>query len=78
MYKPDPRYKAWVRDTRMPVPAPPPGSCCCQIHIYEDPDKYPTRPDPPYEAIDATFAGTPSLLRRKSTTRYFCLWPPPR
>src|SRR6187397_258960 len=29
-------------------------------------------------SIDATFAGTPSLLRRKSTTRYFCLWPPPR
>ena len=29
-------------------------------------------------SIDATFAGTPSLSRRKSTTRYFCLWPPPR
>src|SRR6516162_9068209 len=26
----------------------------------------------------ATLAGTPSLFRRKSTTRYCCLWPPPR
>src|ERR1039458_1974701 len=26
----------------------------------------------------ATFAGIPSLLRRKSTIRYCCLWPPPR
>src|SRR6266511_1861823 len=29
-------------------------------------------------SIDATLAGTPSLSRRKSMTRYFCLWPPPR
>src|SRR5215218_999058 len=26
----------------------------------------------------ATVAGTPSLCRRKSMTRYCCLWPPPR
>src|SRR3954469_21335775 len=25
----------------------------------------------------ATLAGTPSLMRRKSTTRYWRLWPPP-
>src|SRR5262245_66252375 len=29
-------------------------------------------------SIDATLAGTPSLSRRKSMTRYFRLWPPPR
>src|SRR5689334_18595208 len=29
-------------------------------------------------SIDATFAGTPSLSRRKSTTRYLRLWPPPQ
>src|SRR2546423_10524054 len=29
-------------------------------------------------SIPATFAGTPSLLRRKSITRYRCLWPRPR
>src|SRR5215204_2527313 len=26
----------------------------------------------------ATLAGTPSLVRLKSTMRYCCLWPPPR
>ena len=62
MFKPDPRYKQWVRDTRMPTPPPPPGSCCSQFHIYEDPDKYPTRPSPPYEAIDATFADAKKML----------------
>src|ERR671917_50505 len=29
-------------------------------------------------SMAATTAGTPSLLRRKSMTRYRCLWPPPR
>src|SRR4051795_4035259 len=29
-------------------------------------------------SMAATFAGTPSLFRRKSTTRYCRLWPPPR
>src|SRR5581483_7057598 len=29
-------------------------------------------------SMAATFAGTPSLSRRKSTTRYRCLCPPPR
>src|SRR5947208_193782 len=28
--------------------------------------------------IAATFAGTPTLSRRKSTWRYCFLWPPPR
>src|ERR1700730_16323057 len=29
-------------------------------------------------SMAATLAGTPSLSRRKSMVRYFCLWPPPR
>ena len=29
-------------------------------------------------SMAATFAGTPSLFRRKSMTRYWRLWPPPR
>src|SRR5690606_29151578 len=29
-------------------------------------------------SMAATTAGTPSLSRRKSMTRYRCLWPPPR
>src|SRR5512132_4608616 len=29
-------------------------------------------------SMAATTAGTPSWVRRKSITRYRCLWPPPR
>ena len=40
----------------MPVPVPPPGSCDCQFHIYEDPALFPPRTKPPYPPIeDATF-----------------------
>ena len=47
----------WDRNPRMPVPPPPRGSCDCQFHIYEDPAKFPPRPNPPYPAIEsATFA----------------------
>ena len=47
----------WDRHPRMPVPAPPRGSCDCQFHIYEDPAKFPPRLNPPYPAIEsATFA----------------------
>jgi 2-pyrone-4,6-dicarboxylate lactonase len=47
----------WDRYPRMPVPPPPRGSCDCQFHIYEDPGKFPPRPNPPYPAIEsATFA----------------------
>ena len=46
----------WDRQPRMPVPPPPPGSCDCQFHIYEEPAKFPPRPNPPYPAItSATF-----------------------
>ena len=31
----------WNRQPRMPVPPPPPGSCDCQFHIYEEPGKFP-------------------------------------
>jgi predicted TIM-barrel fold metal-dependent hydrolase len=47
----------WDKHPRMPVPAPPPGSCDCQFHIYEDPAQFPPRPEPPYPPItSATFA----------------------
>ena len=46
----------WDRNPRMPVPPPPRRSCDCQFHIYEDPAKFPPRPNPPYPAIEsATF-----------------------
>ena len=37
----------WDRHPRMPMPAPPAGSCDCQFHIYGDPAQFrraPTRP----------------------------------
>src|SRR5687767_13093872 len=47
----------WDRSPRMPVPPPPPGSCDCQFHLYDDPAKFPPRPNPPYPPIEsATFA----------------------
>lgn len=49
-------FQQWVRDTRMPEPPPPPKSCDCQFHIYEDPNKYPLGPAATYDAIDATFS----------------------
>ena len=46
----------WDRNPRMPVPPPPRRSCDCQFHIYEDPAKFPPRPNPPYPAMEsATF-----------------------
>ena len=46
----------WEKHPRMPVPAPPRGSCDCQFHIYEDPALFPPRTNPPYPPIeDATF-----------------------
>jgi 2-pyrone-4,6-dicarboxylate lactonase len=47
----------WDKHPRMPVPPPPPGSCDCQFHIYDNPARFPPRPNPPYPAIEsATFA----------------------
>ena len=47
----------WDRHPRMPAPQPPPGSCDCQFHIYEEPSKFPPRANPPYPPIEsATFA----------------------
>lgn len=47
----------WDRNPRMPVPAPPAGSCDCQFHIYGDPAVFPPRANAPYPPIEsATFA----------------------
>jgi 2-pyrone-4,6-dicarboxylate lactonase len=46
----------WDRNPRTPAPAPPAGSCDCQFHIYDDPDEFSPRPNPPYPPIvSATF-----------------------
>ncbi len=41
------RFLEWERDTRMPVPAPPPLSCDCQFHIYGDINTYPPKKGAP-------------------------------
>ena len=51
------KYYEWDRNPRMPVPAPPKGSCDCQFHLYDNPAKFPPRTNPPYPPIEsATFA----------------------
>ncbi len=63
MFTRQPEFQYWDRDTRMPSPPPPKGSCDCQFHIYEDPDTYPTRPEPPYQAIDASIEDAIAMHR---------------
>ncbi|HWG03719.1 MAG TPA: amidohydrolase family protein [Beijerinckiaceae bacterium] len=53
----------WRRDTRPPVPAPPPNSCDCQFHIFGDAGKYPLRNDPALGPPNASFADMQQVLR---------------
>jgi predicted TIM-barrel fold metal-dependent hydrolase len=47
----------WDKQPRMPMPAPPAGSCDCQFHIYADQARFPPLANPPYPPIEsATFA----------------------
>lgn len=52
----------WNRDTRPPVPRPPPGSCDCQFHIFADAARYPLRVDLASGPPDATFADIKRVL----------------
>jgi 2-pyrone-4,6-dicarboxylate lactonase len=55
----------WNRQTREPVPLPPPGSCDCQFHIFGDPSKYPLHYDydPSFRQPSASFADMRNVLR---------------
>ena len=55
-------YPAWVRETRPPVPLPPPRSCDCQLHIYGDPQKYPVKPGYTYLPPHASFENGKKML----------------
>ena len=57
-------YNDWVRDTRLPKPAPPAGSIDCQFHIYDYPARFPARKDAPYQPLDASFAQAREMHRR--------------
>jgi len=53
----------WDRNTRAPVPLPPPKSCDCQFHIFGDPQRYPLRVDTSFQPPNATFADMQRVLR---------------
>jgi predicted TIM-barrel fold metal-dependent hydrolase len=57
------RAPEWVRETRSPVPLPPPKSCDCQFHIFGDPAKYPLRFDVTFRPPRASFADMRNVLR---------------
>src|ERR1700743_3188995 len=59
----DPRPRGeWLRETRPPVPLPPPKSCDCQFHIFGDAEKYPLRNDPASGPPKASFADMQRVL----------------
>src|SRR5215510_7181965 len=57
------RAPEWVRETRVPVPLPPPMSCDCQFHIFGDAAKYPLRYDVTFQPPRASFADMRHVLR---------------
>ena len=48
------RHSDWNRQTRAPVPLPPPKSCDSQFHIFGEPQKYPLRYDTSFRQPSAT------------------------
>lgn len=72
------KFPDWDRDTRMPVPPPPPRSCDCQFHIFEDPRKYPPKPDAFYPPPPGTtFADAQSMLSKLGFSRGVIVHPMP-
>ncbi|MEA2989965.1 MAG: 2-pyrone-4,6-dicarboxylate lactonase [Alphaproteobacteria bacterium] len=67
----------WVRDTRAPVPLPPPNSTDCQFHIYGDPNKYPPKKDAFYDPPDATFEHMQGVLKTLGFSRGVIVYPMP-
>jgi 2-pyrone-4,6-dicarboxylate lactonase len=58
------KFPDWVRDTRLPDPPPPPLSCDCQFHVYDDVEKYPPKWQISHELPRANFAEAREMLRR--------------
>ena len=67
----------WIRETRAPVPLPPPKSCDCQFHIYGDPKKYPPRQNAYYQPPDATFEHMRGVLAALGFERGVIVHPMP-
>lgn len=70
-------FPQWVRETRAPVPLPPPKSCDCQFHIYGDPAKYPPKKDAYYQPPDATFEDMRGVLKALGIERGVIVHPMP-
>src|SRR3954447_15053705 len=62
-------FLEWARDTRMPSPLPPPLSCDCQFHIFEDPKRYPPKQGALYEPPNATFHDMRGVMRKMGFAR---------
>jgi predicted TIM-barrel fold metal-dependent hydrolase len=67
----------WVRETRAPVPLPPPKSCDCQFHIYGDLKKYPPKKDAYYQPPEATFEDMRGVLKALGIERGVIVHPMP-
>jgi 2-pyrone-4,6-dicarboxylate lactonase len=70
-------FPQWVRETRAPVPLPPPRSCDCQFHIYGDPAQYPPKKDTLYQPPQATFADMRGVLKALGFERGIIVHPMP-
>ena len=57
------KFPDWDRNPRPPVPLPPPKSCDCQLHIYEDQARYPVRLNIQHEIPDGTFADARRVMK---------------
>src|SRR4051812_10360190 len=64
-----PAFLEWDRNTRLPSPAPPPLSCDCQFHIFEDPKRYPPKQGALYDPPNATFADMALVLHKMGFAR---------
>jgi 2-pyrone-4,6-dicarboxylate lactonase len=71
------KFPEWIREVRAPAPLPPPRSCDCQFHIYEDPAKFPPKHDPWYEPPRATFEDAKRVLRTLGLERGVIVYPMP-
>ena len=64
-------FPDWDRNTRLPNPAPPQGSCDCQFHIFHDDTvKYPPKPNAYYQPLKgASFEEAQGMLRAMGFSR---------
>jgi predicted TIM-barrel fold metal-dependent hydrolase len=57
------KFPNWDRNPRPPVPLPPPRSCDCQVHVYEDQTRYPVRWNITHEIPDGSFVDAQRVLK---------------